>query len=85
VLKLDDTAVVTGSGLDALTKVFFKGKEIQFKTAKDGRSATLLHLRSAGVTTSTSLQSLDFYFKPVQVKMDVFSGLVQTSARQTCE
>ncbi len=82
VLKLDDTALVTGLGLDALTKVFFKDREIQFTKSQDGKSVTLLHLRKAGVTTSTNLRSLDFYFKPVQVKVDVFSGLVQTSARQ---
>jgi hypothetical protein len=84
VLKGDDEAVVTGIGLNTLTDVQFHGKSIQFTKAKDAKSSvTLLHLQKAGVTSTTSLQSLDFYFKqgPVKVRMDVFSGLVQTSAR----
>ena len=84
VLKGDDEAVVTGMGLNTLIDVQFEKKSIQFIPAKDAKSpVTLLHLRPAGVTSRTSLQSLDFYFKqgPVKVKMDVFSGLVQTSAR----
>jgi hypothetical protein len=83
VLKGDDEAVVTGTGLSTLTEVQFEGKDVPFTKAKDGKSVTLLHLRKAGVTSRTSLQSLDFYFKqqPVKVKVDVFSGLVQTSAR----
>jgi hypothetical protein len=84
VLKGDDEAVVTGTGLNTLIDVQFDKKSIPFIPAKDAKSpVTLLHLRRAGVTSRTSLQSLDFYFKqgPVKVKMDVFSGLVQTSAR----
>lgn len=84
VLKGDDQAVVTGTGLDTLLDVQFQGKPIKFTPAKDAKSpVVLLHLLAAGVTSKTSLQSLDFYFKqePVKVKMDVFSGLVQTSAR----
>jgi hypothetical protein len=88
VLKGDDEAVVTGTGLNTLADVQFQGKSIPFTPAKDGKSPViLLHLRKAGVTNRTSLQSLDFYFKqgPVKVKMDVFSGLVQTSARPETE
>jgi hypothetical protein len=84
VLKGDDQAVVTGTGLDKLTEVQFQGKTIPFTRAKGATSSvTLLHLRQAGVTSRASLQSLDFYFKqgPVKVKIDVFSDLVQTSAR----
>jgi hypothetical protein len=84
VLKGDDEAVVTGTGLNTLIDVQFAKKSIPFIPAKDAKSpVTLLRLRKAGVTSRTSLQSLDFYFKegPVKVKMDVFSGLVQTSAR----
>jgi hypothetical protein len=83
VLKGDDEALVTGTGLDLLSKVQFQGKDVPFTAAKDGKSATLLRLRKVGITGRTSLQTLDFYFKqqPVKVKMDVVSGLVQTSAR----
>jgi hypothetical protein len=83
VLKNDDTALVTGAGLADLTKIEFKGVAIPFTVAKDGKSATLLHLRKAGVTTNANLQSLDFYFKskPVQVKVDVFTQKDQTVPR----
>jgi len=64
VLKGDDEAAVTGTGLNNLSDVQFNGKSIQFTPAKDAKSPVkLLRLRNAGVTSSTSLQSLDFYFK----------------------
>jgi len=80
VLKDDDTAVVTGTGLADLQKVEFKGAEINFTKAKDAKSVTLLNLRAAGVTTTATVQSLDFYFKakPTSVKVDVFTQKVQT-------
>jgi hypothetical protein len=83
VLKNDDSALVTGSNLKELTKVQFNGANIEFTVAKDGKSATLLHLRKAGVTATARVQSLDLFLKskPVQVKLDVFTQKEQTVPR----
>jgi hypothetical protein len=83
VLRNDDSVLVTGTGLGDLTKVEFKGALIPFTVAKDGKSATLTHLRRAGVTANANVQSLEFYFKakPTQVKVDIFTQKDQTVPR----
>jgi hypothetical protein len=83
VLKNDDTAIVSGTGLCDLTDVKFGKISIPFVVAEGGKSATLSHLRKAGVTSNANVQSLDFYFKakPVQVKVDIFTQKDQTVPR----
>jgi hypothetical protein len=83
ILRGDDTASVTGAGLSGLRRVTFGKSAILFVVAKDGKSATLLNLRKAGVTTNARLQSLNFYFapKPVKVTVDVYTQKDQTIPR----
>lgn len=83
VLKDDDSAVVTGTGLSALNKVTFHDAVIPFTVAKDGKSAVLTHLRSKGVTSTATVQMLKFFFNatPVEVKLDVFTEKALTVPR----
>lgn len=79
-----DQVLVSGEGLDKVTRVTFQGTELPKLTTFDGwKTAVVTGLRAAHASTTATTQVLKFWFpdKEIDVTIEVVSSKVETTVK----